>query len=193
MGPLGKGILVALLRAHVWHEDVAEEGREERLGVMAEATESAVLRATCAGGWPSIGCRPNWSGSRRRLAALLAMTAIWESALSRRIHAGDCRGAECDHGLSIGPWQVRRPGWMTIESWRGMAGVDLISTTDAAWYAATVLSRCRRRCRTDEGAVAMYATGRSCSWSGAAERVESADKIERWIRRGEREAANDEQ
>lgn len=172
---------MALLRAHVWHEDVAEEGRAERLGVIAEATESAVLRATCAGQWPGLGCRRIWMGTRSRMAALLAMKAIEESGLGRRIHAGQCRGAECDWGTSIGLWQVKRPRWMPEKQWRGLAGVDLVSTTEAAWYAARVLAWARRRCGTDEGAIAMYATGGSCEWKGAAERIEATVEIERRI------------
>jgi hypothetical protein len=183
MGPLGNGILVALLRLPVFHEDLEEVGRIERMTTIAYAIESATIRATCGDAWPELGCRRIWKRSREELASLLVMKAWKETALCRRWHAGDCRGSECDHGTSAGLWQLKPTPWMTEWPWDELAQTGFIPTAYSAWYAARILSCGLKTCGSVEGAVAIYATGSSCEWDEAAERVSLAVRIRRDIKR----------
>ena len=188
MGPLGHAVLIALLRLPIWHEDREEMERDARIAVIAQAIESATLRATCGDRWPELGCRKSWPGSPETLAALLAMKAWKEAALARRWHMGDCRGSECDHGTSQSLWQLKPVRWMTEHPWSEITGTDLVSTTYAAWYAARALSCGYRACGDLPGAISMYATGSQCWWPGATDRVRLAVTLEIRIRREMRAA-----
>lgn len=97
--------------------------------------------------------------------AVLLTLAFFESGAARYILEDRCfdgpRGeAECDHGRAVGPWQLH--------------GSDDIRDNLEA-QARRAVGRFRhhqKRCGGSlEGAFAGYATGGSCEWSGAAQRV----------------------
>ena len=181
MGSLGFAVLLCLLELPVWHEDRHEHGRHQRLEVIAAAIENATLRATCGDRWPELGCEPVWPRSPEALAGLLVAKAWKESALARRWHAGECRSGECDHGLSLSLWQIRKTSWMREHPHEELARTSLIPTTYAAWYASVILSRGLKQCGTLAGAISIYATGHRCHWRGAPARVALAQTMTRRI------------
>lgn len=118
-------------------------------------------------------CLPLWRGSPRRLAFLLLTQAYFETRLAVHIHEGKCRVriGECDAGRATSLWQLHAGPQLSRSLWRKLSGTDLIATTGAAFEAARALSRGRNHCRSVEGAVSLYATGKTCSWRPAAQRV----------------------
>jgi hypothetical protein len=69
-----------------------------------------------------------------------------------------------------------------------MVGTDLQSTTISATVASKIFAWSKNRCKSDIGAFSLYATGKRCKWSGAADRVWAASKYrtlaknEKWVK-----------
>jgi hypothetical protein len=138
------------------------EERTERLGAVAVA----VAKAVDATPWP---------GPRGELAALLVAQGYAESGFSRRIQLGQCRPRECDGGRAHGPWQIHRGGIVPWDSWVAMGQGDV---EQGALYAARILASTYRACGSLEGAIGLYATGKTCVWKGAAERAVRTRRLE---------------
>ena len=129
--------------------------------------------------------RVRWSGSREDLARLMVVTLRFESSLSLRIHAGDCRALECDKGKARGPYQQHVTRLVTQSTWERLAGVDQESTNLASLVAARQLAGARHQCAKIPGdwvrmTIAAYA-GRGClGWfRGIDQRVEAFHRLER--------------
>lgn len=162
-------ILAILLSLPAYQDRETTIDREIRLGLVAEAIEAAVTEVETE--------RP------RELAAMLVATGWWESRYARHVHEGRCRTrvGECDYGRARSPWQLHQSPMVPLDEWRAMRGADLESTRIAATAAARVLSAFRGRCGSVAGAIALYATGRSCRWSGAANRARMVTRIEKGL------------
>lgn len=125
-------------------------------------------------------CKRYWHGSPRELGFLLLGQAFFETRLALHVHAGQCRVeiGECDGGRAISLWQLQYGYHLPVERWRTLSGTDLESTREAALEASRALARGRNFCKGSlEGAVASYATGKSCRWKGAAKRVRFVRKM----------------
>ncbi len=193
---LKESLLAAAMAFPAWHGDQeSTEDREVRLNVIAQAIDEAVAIATCrnenssrerspsqasseskddAEKSESQTCKRFWHGTPRELGFLLLGQAFFETRLALHVHAGQCRVeiGECDGGRAISLWQLHHGYHLPVERWRSLAGTDLESTREAAIEASRALSRGRNFCKGSlEGAVANYATGKSCQWKGAAKRV----------------------
>src|SRR5690606_28088831 len=106
--------------------------------------------------------------------------AFFETRLALHVHAGACRVeiGECDSGRAISLWQLQSGYHLPVERWRTLSGTDLESTRDAAIEASRALARGRNYCNGSiEGAVASYATGKSCHWKGAASRIKFVRRL----------------
>lgn len=194
---LKESLLAAAMAFPAWHGDKeSTEDREARLGVIAQAIDEAVAHATCRDqkkqGTDSAArasaaeegkpeqCKRLWHGSPRELGFLLLGQAFFETRLALHVHAGQCRVeiGECDSGRAISLWQLQSGYHLPVERWRRLSGTDLESTRDAAVEAARALGRGRNFCNGSlEGAVASYATGKSCQWKGAAQRIRFVRKM----------------
>lgn len=173
-------ILLAVLLDFVPnHEREPDLHRVARFRVVANAVYAASLRATCTDSDP--GCVRIWPGSVRSLEAMLLTLGWYESGFTQRIHAGRCRKGECDGGRATSLWQLQASGKLPLPEWRELAGTSEEATERAAWAAARALSVARASCPSaggwERGTIARYATGRSCSWSGAEMRAVTYDKI----------------
>ena len=156
-------ILLSLAPYGADHETPID--REIRMTVIADAIAAAVTEAEVE--------RP------REVAAMLVAAGWWESRFALHVHEGRCRVSigECDHGRARSPWQLHRSARMTADEWATMNGADFEATRLAALHAARTLAAARGRCGSVEGAFALYATGSSCHWSGAAARVRLTQRI----------------
>lgn len=154
-------ILAILLSLPPFSGDV--ESPVERASRMHHTTAS-IMYAEAAVDWP---------GDRRELIGLLISIGWFESRFALHVHQGDCRPNECDRGKAVGPWQV----WMKGPRRQAATGTDLSATRAAALEAARVLTRARRACGSGLGSVSLYATGATCHWDGAEERVRFAEAI----------------
>jgi hypothetical protein len=159
--------ILALLMALPAHRLDREPGevREERMRVVAEAIEAAVIEAE--------------HPEPKELALLLVTTAFFESGLALHVHEGRCnvRAGECDHGRAKGLWQLHQSPMVPREDWRQLEGTDLESTRVGALYAARILAHYWGKCKTRAGALSGYATGKTCRWKGAPKRVAYADRL----------------
>lgn len=172
-------ILAVLLSLPPSAADARETANEraQRLEVLARAIDEASAEATCADDRDP-ECAPTWPGSQAELAALLISTGWHESAFARHVHAGACRAHECDNGRARSPWQLHASGMVPVAEWRAMAGSSADATYTAAVAAARVLASGRARCRSVSGALAAYATGGRCSWSGTRARLRTAQRVQ---------------
>jgi hypothetical protein len=178
-------ILALLLSYAPWHEDAKREApgdRAARMAVLADGIHEATVRATCQGLEP---CTPIWPGPATELAAALARIGWFESRYASHVHAGRCRRYECDatklkNGRIIfratSTWQLQSSRLVPMAEWRTLAGTAQEPTSRAAWAAARVLAASYTRCAMPGqdglvGAVSLYATGRTCRWPRAAQRV----------------------
>ena len=107
----------------------------------------------------------------REVAAFLVMTARRESEYRWTIHAGKCKPDECDGGKAGTLWQIQHGSWFARSEWLKLIGTDLKATTLAAKKAASIYRRGRRYCKSPQGAISLYATGRHCHWPEAKDRV----------------------
>lgn len=173
-------ILAILLSLTPWHgDDERPPERRARLDVVAHAIADA-------------------SRGDRRIALLLIVQGEAESHFARHVHEGRCGEhplsppGECDDGLSVSPWQVRRGPWLPRERWATMRGADVQATTRAARYAARALRygmhACQRRSPL-HGAFSAAARG-GCGWPGADARVARYRQLEAawWRHESRREA-----
>lgn len=185
--PLKTLILLTLLSKEPYSKDTETwQQREDRMEIVASAIIEATDNATCYGKEEE-PCEVLWPGSREELAFLLVATAHHESNFAQHIHEGACRTeqGECDasrmqefpggpvkhYARSLSIWQIQKfdippQDWDKIR-----AGVQ--GTSAAAWHAARRLSSGYRACKSLEGAISRYATGKSCEWKGAAGRVKT--------------------
>lgn len=138
-----------------------------------------------------------WQDDRDRLAWIIYTKGRFESGYLERIHASNCYTGECDPIFKIvngekqfvrhrarTAWQFHKTSFVTNEEWDGVVGTDLAATTLAATVAGRVITYFKNRCRTEIGAISMYATGKRCQWSGAQRRL---NKINEWQERAENE------
>jgi len=165
------------------YTDREETGREARMRTIAEAVTQATERACCEGYGES--CEPIWNGRPEDLAALIVTKGWWESRFALNVHEGKCKPYECDPAKSMRghithlartPWQFQRTGF-SAPFWNDMVGTGLQPTRNAAWVAATILSRGYNACRSFEGALAWYAVGR-CNYSKAGNRHVTFRKLQ---------------
>lgn len=188
--PLKALILLTLLSRTPFHQDTESWiEREGRLVDVSHAIISAADLAVCYGeGDTAIpdGCKRIWPDSRKSLAILLVEQAISESDLSHRIQDNECRLeiGECDarrdwdyqekrprytqRAFSL--WQLQYFGDIPKAHWEAIQ-MGRPGTAHAAWHAARRLSSARRDCSDIQGAIARYATGNGCEWSGAEKRL----------------------
>lgn len=174
-----------MLSLPAYHQDAETfQEREERLTVLAHALEDVAAEATCHGSYAVEGCVRLWPGTRKQLVALEVAQAYSESRLALRIHEDRCRDNECDplrywdperkayrvHHRAKSLFQVQRQGDVTLAEWRSMGGTSYEATRASAWAAARVLSRGYRACGSTQGAISLYATGKTCRWKGAPKR-----------------------
>ena len=169
-------LLVILLGFQPFYGDTeTPAARKDRLTIMAKAIGRAVAGANCHDD-DEPGCLPVVTETEALpLAAALVTQAFWESGLARHVHEGKCRKGECDGGRARSPWQFQPvPPVFHVsirELWWKYKGADQDSTDDAAWAAALILARAHDNCGTWEGAIAQYATGSRCKWSGTERRM----------------------
>ena len=169
-----------------WYEDVNEEGRNERLTVIAESEAVGVERAMAprceeiASPW----CRPWYSKDPVTLLAGVSALGWWETKFARHVHEGRCRAWECDawkrkDGVVVhrarSVWQVH--AWAA--GWDRMLGVELAPTTVAAGAAARLVAVGLNTCGSKLGAVTRYAGRGGCSWAGGAGRVRTWEQLEK--------------
>lgn len=168
--------------------------RQQRFAIIAEAIDIAAREATCSTLDPKAECTPWWPAAQQEELAAMLITLAWhETKFILRVHAGQCRSDECDalrmkgglvHHRARSSWQVQRnPRMVSKSEWEGMVGTSLESTTIAARVATRILSEGRSRCakgqetKWERPAVSAYATGFSCSWSKADQRVSMYRKV----------------
>jgi hypothetical protein len=130
-------LLAAIATLPTFHEDlgtVLVEKKHAQAQVIAQAIADVAESAE------------GWSGSKRELATLLLTVAWHETRFSLRIHEGNCKPYECDHGRARSLWQLHVHASLPREQWLGLAGLDAESTRRAAREAAKALSRSRNMC-----------------------------------------------
>ena len=146
-----------------------------RAEVIARAIDSATLHATCGGPYRETDwCKPVWRRERSQLVAVLIVQGYFESRFAARVQAGRCRRDECDAIALPGGrifhrarsyWQIHASPLVPWREWRTLAGIEFVPTADAAYAAARVVGHGYARCDSIDGALAIFATGRSCRWS----------------------------
>ena len=111
---------------------------------------------------------------RKSERALLLSVGWFESRFAGYVLAYKCsdgpgKEKECDKGKASGPWQLHQAPSYDLEA--------------DARVALDRLRAAKRYCKQDtwEAALSLYATGKSCTWKGAAERVALMQKIEGWL------------
>lgn len=137
-------VSAALAELPVFHEDRANPYKGAQLAVIAKAIAKV--------------------SANREEAAFLITLGHHESGLSFRIHAGLCRGFECDKGRAAGLWQSHKNS-RTEDEWRGFMGLDREATTRAAKAAVIDVRRAWGYCRGEPdmvlATIRAYA-GRGC-------------------------------
>jgi hypothetical protein len=161
---------------------------QDRLETFSNAIAQASHESVCENNNNAAYC---WHGSELELSMLLISKAWHETRFSQHIHAGKCNPGECDTVWKtlINPkthaqiryaayykarsnWQIHRNyTYVSQEEWHNMPGTSLLSTKTSAIVAARMLGFSFDRCKTISGAISLYATGKSCKWSGARNRV----------------------
>jgi hypothetical protein len=179
MTTITAALLALLFALPRYHQDTESEmQRVARLTTVASSIALVSERATCTGAYASKeGCKAFWPGSVKELQRLLITQAYFETGLAQHVHEGRCRRNECDGGRARGLWQVQRSGLVPWEQWERIKGADEASTRISAYYAARALSRGYNKCGTIEGAIAIYATGATCTWAGASKRFQFFERL----------------
>lgn len=180
-------------------EDVKIESindRAARMSIIAEAVADASFDVVCKGDESIEQKKYCWPGSAEELSLVLLSKGWSETHFTKRIHEGKCYDNECDpvwktyHNVKLNtttkyvaywraksPWQIHYQEFMTPSTWRSIKGADYRSTFLAAQGAAKILSFGRNRCggwNADsqiERGMALYATGKKCTWSGTKNRM----------------------
>jgi molybdenum cofactor biosynthesis enzyme len=171
--------------------DAHEVGRDARLNVFAVSINAAAEHATCTGEFAVSACKPIASDPVR-VASELITKADAETNLKSNVHRDEPKPHESDPvkvrvkggvivmHLARGPWQLHRASSWTAERWESYKGDSLEATTAAAWEAAKQLAGYRGMCKNGtEGAMAGFARGGKCTWSGAKKRARRAEQIRR--------------
>lgn len=166
--------------------------RLERIRLVASATSSAAMHASCLGPWKSADwCVPVWHRSPFEISRLLITIGHFESNFAEHVHANRCRLnlGECDAdkvngrwvATAVGPWQTKLVYLAPDERRYVATGATEHGTYVAAYAAARIVSRAYDTCRSIVGALALYGTGRACVWSGAVKRTEFFDMLGRKV------------
>lgn len=152
-----------------------------RARVIAQAIDSATLHATCTGPYQDAEeCVPVWRRERSQLMAILIAQGYFESRFAAHVQAGRCRRNECDAVSLPGGrifhrarsyWQLHASPLVPWPEWRTLTGLEFVPTADAAYAAARVVGYGYSRCDSVDGAIAIFATGRSCRWSRVSRRA----------------------
>jgi hypothetical protein len=111
-------------------------------------------------------------------AAALITTAWYESRLSLNVHTSGPR--QDVGGQSISLWSLHSSSLVPFNEWKTLGGIE--GTRQAAIVAGRLLRWARCRCGSWKGAFALYATGRSCRWSGAEVRAQTYRQLLKRIR-----------
>lgn len=185
-----KIIFALLLMLKPYDGDVKVETtqeRIERMSLLATAIADATAESLCNEN-KTIDC---WKGSQLELASLLLAKGWSETRFSRHIHENKCNTDECDpvfgtwfnrltnsnvryvtHFKARSHWQLHKWSKISDDEWKSMAGgINYASTYTSALVAARILSFTCNRCGSISGGISLYATGKTCKWSGAANRV----------------------
>ncbi len=175
-------ILTLLLSLQPWYEDAKREkpeAREARLAVVAQSVARATAILTCDGASEEDKCERKWNGSRESLAVMLVNLGWWESRYALHVHQNRCRVliGECDAGRARSPWQLQISRQVEIRRWAKIAGTSRPATNEAAHAAADVFAMAHGRCKSMEGAIAMYATGKVCKWKRSGDRMAHYRKL----------------
>ena len=193
---LKAAILAILLELPVANSDHNElwEKRAQRLESVALAVTHAAFRATCGDLWANGHCAPIALDPIPVAASDMAIIE-YESHLARRIQVGDCAKKDCDpkwvrlngkrvlvHLARGLPQLHRQDGWSDWY-WNRMIGTEQVDVDASIWEATFLFSRDLEKCGTLEGAMARYAKGTTCKWSGAAERAGMAREFEVRLRK----------
>lgn len=176
-------ILSMLLSLPPAYTDVEEEGREQRMQVVAAAIAHASTRAACVEPYDDPRCKPIWHRSEVELGALLVTKGWWESRFALNVHEGKCKPYECDahewRGTIVhrarSPWQFQRTSY-SEDLWDVSVGTDFESTRNAAWVATRVLATGMDHCKNAYGALSWYAVHR-CDWSKTTNRFGTYTKL----------------
>jgi hypothetical protein len=149
-----------------WHADIAEPATEraERLDL---AKAEAVARAEE---------EERWQGSRRMLAALVLSIGWHETRFARVAPVACPTPGGCDRGRAWHYYQTHTVDEMREDGWLGLS----VATREAIRVLRQGAAHCGGSGRDRLlGAVSIYATGKTCHWSGADERVRLAERIVR--------------
>lgn len=151
-----------------WPDDVDEDPGERMARLDLIRAEALAVAESPDG--------DGWRGDRRELAALV-LAIGWHETRFARVAPDDCpiRGG-CDRGKAWHYYQTHTPRQEREDGWPGLSKATrdaVVAVRRGAGYCGgSGMARL-------VGAVSVYATGRSCSWSGAAQRVRLAKWIER--------------
>jgi hypothetical protein len=106
----------------------------------------------------------------RELAAMLVVLGAGETHFAERFGRDGCRPGECDRGRAKGYFQAHRGG--CGELWERPRDVVVM-----AECAARTLRWARARCKSVEGAFALYGTGSRCSGGKSRQRAARVRKL----------------
>lgn len=184
--------LLLMLSPHIEDKDEPDNDRSQRMQIIASAITDASRDTICNGTQDPNYC---WNGTEQELAVLLTTKGWFETKYNKRLHMGKCYDQECDpiwksitdkHGkttrIVVGwrartPWQIHYQQFMPKSEWAEMIGDSKKATYLAASNAAKILAFGMNRCggysteNKIERAMAMYATGKHCSWKGTKNRM----------------------
>lgn len=184
--------LLLMLPSHKEDKIESDNDRTQRMQIIATAITNASRDVICNGTQDPNYC---WNATQQELAVLLTTKGWFETKYNKRLHAGKCYDQECDpiwksttdkHGKTIKTvvgwrartsWQIHYQQFMSKEEWTEMIGDSERSTYLAALNAAKILAFGMNRCggysteNKIERAIAMYATGKHCSWKGTKNRM----------------------
>jgi hypothetical protein len=188
---LQKIIFAILLTLPQYENDInveTQQQHQDRLETFSYAIAEASHESVCENNNNAQFC---WTKTELELSMLLVSKAWHETRFSQHIHAGKCNPGECDtvwktwtspktqqqvkyaaYYKARSNWQIHRNStYVSQEEWKNMPGTSLLSTKTSAIVAARMLGFTYDRCKTLTGAISLYATGKSCKWSGARNRV----------------------
>lgn len=185
--PLRALLLSAMVAMSLSSHPASEppQGILARLATIAHAHEQAAQLATCLDG-ALPGCEPTYPGTTAEAAAMGLTVAWFESGFAERVQRGTCRPSECDavrlangsvFHRARGLHQLHASPMVSYAEWSQAAGDGYGPAVTSAYAAIRVLGFYRKRCGSVEGAFAGYATGRSCRWSGAPERLRTYRRV----------------
>lgn len=194
---LSQTLLAILLTLKPHDEDINEQHLERinRLTIIAESISNASKDILCKEDEINNDKQKFcWNGTQKEIALLLITKGYSETRFSKRIHSGKCYDNECDpifshyklknqnirfvrYWRAKSPWQIHQQTFITQEVWKKIGFSTYESTYLAAYNAAKILAFASNRCggwnqldRIERG-MALYATGKSCKWTGTKNRM----------------------